>query len=134
MRPTSCPSITTEPEVTVSSPAMQCINVDLPDPDGPMIAVSSPRAKSTSTPASARTAVGPVPYSLTRPRAEAITGDSPPAASAARPVAWAVLSRRVLLCVVMLVLSDQQRCATWCRNEHLEEPARSASGMALNRP
>lgn len=28
---------------------MQCISVDLPEPDGPMIAVSSPRRKSTLT-------------------------------------------------------------------------------------
>ena len=32
----------TSPAVSVSSPAMQCINVDLPDPDGPMIAVKRP--------------------------------------------------------------------------------------------
>ena len=59
--PTSSPSITTVPAVTVSRPAMQCIRVDLPDPDGPMIAVSSPRTKSTSMPARACTAVSPVP-------------------------------------------------------------------------
>ena len=29
----------TLPDVSVSSPARQCINVDLPDPEGPMIAV-----------------------------------------------------------------------------------------------
>ena len=52
---------TTRPAVTVSNPAMQCINVDLPDPDGPMIAVSSPWAKSTSTPPKACTAVPPAP-------------------------------------------------------------------------
>jgi hypothetical protein len=28
-----------EPLVSVSSPAMQCMRVDLPEPDGPMIAV-----------------------------------------------------------------------------------------------
>ena len=33
----------TEPDVTVSRPARQCIRVDLPEPDGPMIAVNSPR-------------------------------------------------------------------------------------------
>ena len=40
---------------------MQCIRVDLPDPDGPMIAVSWPWAKSTVTPARAATAVSPYP-------------------------------------------------------------------------
>ena len=29
----------TWPDVTVSRPAMQCMSVDLPEPDGPMIAV-----------------------------------------------------------------------------------------------
>ena len=37
----------TWPEVRVSRPAQQCISVDLPDPDGPMIAVNSPASKST---------------------------------------------------------------------------------------
>ena len=31
--------IHTSPRVTLSSPARQCIRVDLPDPEGPMIAV-----------------------------------------------------------------------------------------------
>jgi hypothetical protein len=38
-----------------------CIRVDLPDPDGPMIAVKRPRSKSTVTPASASTAAEPSP-------------------------------------------------------------------------
>ena len=29
----------TRPEVSVSSPARQCMRVDLPEPDGPMMAV-----------------------------------------------------------------------------------------------
>ena len=32
----------TWPEVSVSSPATQCMSVDLPEPDGPMIAVKRP--------------------------------------------------------------------------------------------
>ena len=31
------------PEVSVSRPATQCISVDLPEPDGPMMAVKRPR-------------------------------------------------------------------------------------------
>ena len=58
---TSMPSTTTWPEVGVSSAAMQCMSVDLPEPDGPMIAVNSPRAKSMSTPARACTAASPPP-------------------------------------------------------------------------
>ena len=34
---------------------MQCIRVDLPEPDGPMTAVNSPAAKSIDTPSSAAT-------------------------------------------------------------------------------
>ena len=39
---------------SVSSPARQCISVDLPEPDGPMIAVKRPAGKSTVTPSRAR--------------------------------------------------------------------------------
>ncbi len=61
------------PEVTVSSPARQCISVDLPEPDGPMMAVNCPRAMSTSTLSSATTRVSPVPYALVTCRALAAT-------------------------------------------------------------
>ena len=37
----------TWPEVAASSPARQCMSVDLPEPDGPMIAVSRAGSKST---------------------------------------------------------------------------------------
>src|SRR5215468_5475927 len=56
----------TVPDVAVSRPARQCISVDLPDPDGPMIAVNSPRRNSTDKPSSARTPVSPEPYTFTR--------------------------------------------------------------------
>ena len=49
------------PEVAASSPAMMCMRVDLPDPDGPMIAVNCPRRMPTLTPSSARTALSPWP-------------------------------------------------------------------------
>ena len=38
-----------------------CISVDLPEPDGPMIALKRPRSKPTLTPASALTAASPSP-------------------------------------------------------------------------
>ena len=50
---------------------MQCISVDLPEPDGPMIAVSWPAGMSTVTSSSARTAVSPVPYTLVAASARA---------------------------------------------------------------
>lgn len=50
-----------EPEVRVSSPAAQCIRVDLPEPEGPMIAVKRPTGKSTLTLSRALTSVSPVP-------------------------------------------------------------------------
>ena len=40
---------------------MMCMSVDLPEPDGPMIAVNSPRRMPTLTPSSARTVLSPVP-------------------------------------------------------------------------
>ncbi len=52
------------PPLTVSSPARQCIRVDLPEPEGPMIAVNRPRWMSTSTASSAVTLVSPDPYAL----------------------------------------------------------------------
>lgn len=51
------------------------MSVDLPEPDGPMIAVKAPRAISTSTPANAATRTAPAPYSFTNPRARAAIGD-----------------------------------------------------------
>jgi len=62
LSPTSSVSpIRAEPELTVSSPAMQCISVDFPEPDGPMIAVNCPRRKSTETSSRAVTRVSPSP-------------------------------------------------------------------------
>ena len=57
----SSPSMNTWPDVSVSSPAMQCIRVDFPDPDGPMMAVNSPVPKEASTPSRARTSASPLP-------------------------------------------------------------------------
>jgi hypothetical protein len=51
----------TSPSVGLSSPARMCINVDLPEPDGPITAVSWPLAISTETPRSAFTHVPPSP-------------------------------------------------------------------------
>ena len=50
-----------EPEVAVSSPAMQCMRVDLPDPDGPMMAVNWARSKEHDTASRATTWVSPEP-------------------------------------------------------------------------
>src|SRR5258705_13267309 len=53
------------------------MSVDLPDPDGPMIAVNSPPGKSADTPASAVTSVSPEPYTFFRSTACAAAGASP---------------------------------------------------------
>ncbi len=63
--------IQTFPLLRPSRPAMQCIRVDLPEPDGPMMAVNWPCMKSTSTDLRAMTSVSPWPYTLVAPRAEA---------------------------------------------------------------
>ena len=57
----SVPPMWTWPEVSVSRPARQCINVDLPEPDGPMMAVNAPVASSTVTSSRAVTCVVPDP-------------------------------------------------------------------------
>jgi hypothetical protein len=50
-----------EPEVAVSRPAMQCISVDLPEPEGPIMAVKWPRSKLQDTESRATTRVSPWP-------------------------------------------------------------------------
>ena len=49
------------PDVGLSSPARMCMSVDLPEPDGPITAVSWPVGTSSETPRSASTAVSPSP-------------------------------------------------------------------------
>src|SRR3954452_19714100 len=61
----------TDPPDAESNPAAQCINVDFPDPDGPMIAVYSPFAKATVTSSNATTRVSPTPYTFDRPTVRA---------------------------------------------------------------
>src|SRR5664279_756994 len=56
----------TSPDVASSSAARQCMSVDLPDPDGPMMAVNWPGRNSTVTPSRAATWVSPDPYTLRR--------------------------------------------------------------------
>ena len=51
----------TAPDVSVSSPARQCISVDLPEPDGPMIAVNLLGSNATVTPSRATTSLSPTP-------------------------------------------------------------------------
>ena len=46
----SLPAISTVPSVGWSRPASRCISVDLPEPDGPMTATSSPCCTSSETP------------------------------------------------------------------------------------
>ena len=55
------PAIVTVPLVGLSSPARMCINVDLPEPEGPITAVSPPASSSSETPRRASTAVSPEP-------------------------------------------------------------------------
>ena len=58
---TSTPATDTSPDVGLSRPARMCMSVDLPEPDGPITAVSRPWAMSTETPRRASTAVSPSP-------------------------------------------------------------------------
>jgi len=47
------------PDVRRSKPTRQCIRVDLPDPDGRMMAVNWPRTNPTVTPSRACTTMSP---------------------------------------------------------------------------
>ncbi len=58
---TAVSPIQTSPSLGVSRAAIRCIRVDLPDPDGPMIAVNSPESMSKSTWSSAVTVAEPEP-------------------------------------------------------------------------
>ncbi len=57
----SCPAIQALPEVGRSRPARTFIRVDLPEPEGPITATSSPSETESETPARASTAVSPSP-------------------------------------------------------------------------
>src|SRR3712207_6465479 len=50
------------------------MSVDLPEPEGPMIAVNCPAGKSMETPRSAVTVISPVPYTFTRSTARTAAG------------------------------------------------------------
>ena len=76
---------TIRPPVTVSSPARQCISVDFPDPDGPMIAVNAPLANPTLTPRRACTAASPDPYTFDTPSAMTAGGGAAAGASPGWP-------------------------------------------------
>src|SRR3954470_5546134 len=72
--------IQTCPDVAESSPARQCMNVDLPEPDGPMTAVNRSRSMTTSTASRATTLVSPSPYTLVREEVRAAEDTVAPAA------------------------------------------------------
>src|SRR5690606_35644082 len=57
MAVTSCPSMTTRPDVESSSPAMTRSSVDFPQPEGPTKTTNSPSSTSRSIPFS--TSTGP---------------------------------------------------------------------------
>ena len=61
---TSTPFSQYSPEVGESRQPMMCISVDLPEPEGPVMATHSPLAISSETPSSAWTSASPVPYTL----------------------------------------------------------------------
>ena len=56
---TSCPSRTYSPDVGLSRQPRMCMNVDLPEPDGPVTHTNSPDSTSTATPRRAWTWMSP---------------------------------------------------------------------------
>src|SRR5262245_18235806 len=63
---TSWPSRKYWPDVGRSRQPMMCMNVDLPEQDGPVTERNSPRCTSRLTPRSARTSTSPTTYVLIR--------------------------------------------------------------------
>ena len=59
--PTSWSPTNACPDVGRSRPAMQCMSVDLPEPDGPITAVNRARSMVTLMPSRACTAAWPLP-------------------------------------------------------------------------
>ena len=59
--PSSISPMKTLPDVRLSRPAMQCMRVDLPEPDGPMMAVKRAAGKPTVTSSRATTVVSSSP-------------------------------------------------------------------------
>ena len=62
------PPTRTRPALGASSAPARCSRVDLPQPDGPITATSSPGATDIVTWRSAKTSVSPCPYDLTTSR------------------------------------------------------------------
>jgi hypothetical protein len=71
--PRSVSPNSTRPEVRRSRPARQCISVDFPEPDGPMIDVKRPVSSSRSTSSRAVTEASPMPYTFVACSARAAT-------------------------------------------------------------
>ena len=65
----SSPVMRIWPAVGVSRPARQCRRVDLPEPEGPMMAANSPGRMARLTPSRATTRASPWPYAFVTPRA-----------------------------------------------------------------
>ena len=78
------PASLTVPALGRSSPASRCISVDLPEPEGPMIAAKRPDGKLTVMPARASTAASPSPKRRLRSRASAMGADAPSPAAESR--------------------------------------------------
>ncbi|EHM28809.1 hypothetical protein SPW_2769 [Streptomyces sp. W007] len=92
----SVPPSRTDPADGRSSPAAHWRKVDLPEPDGPMIAVNVPRGRARSTPARACTAPAPRPYCRRTPRSST-AGPGAAASGAGRSPAVCRLSLRSLM-------------------------------------
>src|SRR3954447_24933780 len=84
MRDVLTPSSQYSPVVGLSRQPITFMNVDLPDPDGPMIATNSPSWISRETPRSAWTITSPIVYRLCRSATLMIAVESPLVGGAVR--------------------------------------------------
>src|SRR5437870_2905775 len=123
MRDTSCPSRKYCPDVGRSRQPTMCMNVDLPDPDGPVTARNSPSWTSRLTPRSARTSTSPTTYVLTRFLTPMTTGIALPASPAAAATAEPTIAAAV-------ALLREERIALTRRRLRLESIEQSGTPVA----
>jgi hypothetical protein len=95
-RDRSTSPIHTDPEVRVSRPARQCMRVDLPEPEGPMMAVNRPAGTARLTLSRARTAVSPRPYTLVTASARAAGRGKSPSGHIAESASLVMMSFGVI--------------------------------------
>src|SRR5258706_15180447 len=112
-----------------------CISVDLPDPDGPITAVNSPRSTVTETPSRARTSASPLPYTLLTlsRRSTSSTARSAPAATAAAATGADAAATAAEQCAAAVVPRGGGHGARHRGDDHLVAGVEAGQGLGPQR-